>query len=85
MHVEVKGTTGDGSSVLLTKNEVSHAREEGGRAVLAVVSGIELIEVKGGWTGERGTETVFQPWRPDAGMLTPLVYEWSAGILSPRS
>jgi hypothetical protein len=78
MHVEVKGTTGEGLSVLLTKNEVRHARHDG-RAVLAVVSGIRLVRAGEDWSGEHGTETVFRPWRPDQGRLTALVYEWDPG------
>jgi len=84
MHVEVKGTTGEGSSVLLTKNEVSHARRDG-RATLAVVSGIRLVSAGVGWEGEHGTETVFRPWRPDDGTLTPLVYEWEPGARASGS
>jgi hypothetical protein len=44
LHVEVKGTTSDGDRVLLTRNEVSHARDWYPRVALIVVSCIELIK-----------------------------------------
>jgi len=76
LRVEVKGTTGDGSSVILTKNEVRHAREQHPHIALFVVHGIALER--------RGTDTpvatggkvrVFEPWNLDAGFsLEPETY-----------
>ncbi len=45
-HVEVKGTTGDGSSILLTANEVEHARRQFPNVSLFVVSGVVLAQAK---------------------------------------
>lgn len=73
-HVEVKGTTGDGSSILLTANEVEHARQWFPNMSLFVVSGIVLErgEAKG------GVPHAHSPWNVDEGMLAPTVYRWNA-------
>jgi Domain of unknown function (DUF3883) len=80
LHVEVKGTTGSGASVILTPNEVRHAGADPSRAVLSVVSGIELSETDGGRRGDGGVNRVFNRWRVSDGALEPVGYEW---ILPP--
>jgi len=77
-HVEVKGTTGQGDSALLTKGEVRHAREHGSLAVLAVVREIQLVQKGDSWFGVGGECRMFDPWRLDAGVLEPVGYEWVA-------
>lgn len=81
LRIEVKGTTGDGSSILLTPNEVRHARERS-NVVLIVVSEIELV--RSGDSGEvdarNGVVEVVSPWDVDAGgHLRPTGYEWRRG------
>lgn len=75
LYVEVKGTQGDGLEVLLTPNEVAHARLRGNRMALFVVSGIAV--------SDHGTEnpvasggdvTIYQPWDIDSGELEPIGY-----------
>lgn len=70
LRVEVKGTTGGGDSVLLTRNEVQHARQHYPHVALFIVHGIQL-------TG-RGTEApsasgghvrLFNPWDLDDGFV----------------
>lgn len=80
LHVEVKGTTGSGASVILTPNEVRHAGANPRQAMLAVVSGIELSETDGSWRAAGGVKRVFRRWRIADGALEPLGYEW---ILPP--
>lgn len=78
LRVEVKGTTGKGSSVLLTPNEVQHARERDD-VILIVVSSIDLVpaEAGEGVQARNGTVEVLQPWDIDAGgELRPTGYEW---------
>jgi hypothetical protein len=72
--VEVKGTTGDGSSVLLTPNEVAHARTH--NVALMVVSGIVLeTNDDGTITGTGGDLRVVDPWViDDDGELKPTGY-----------
>ncbi len=75
LHVEVKGTTGLGERVLLTRNEVNHAREAFPNTALVIVTN---ILVKGGQaTG--GKMSVYSPWDVDAGVLTIVAMSWEAG------
>jgi hypothetical protein len=73
--VEVKGTTGDGSAVLLTPGEVVHARGNANVALM-VVSGIVLGPNAGGtFTGSGGDLRVIDPWTiDDDGELKPTGY-----------
>lgn len=64
VHVEVKGTTTDGSEVELTKGEVESARVKGRRTDLFVVSNIKLKEINGEFTPSGGKERVFENWQP---------------------
>ncbi|MBA3311863.1 MAG: DUF3883 domain-containing protein [Planctomycetaceae bacterium] len=75
LHVEVKGTTGDGSVVLLTRNEVEHARTNPDTTALIVVSQIELIEShEGQVTAAGGDLKMIHPWRITESVLVPLTY-----------
>lgn len=76
--IEVKGTTGDGSSVLLTPGEVVHARDANVKLMLLIVSGIELIAKQDeDPTASGGTLRIIDPWRIDEdGTLTPTGFEY---------
>lgn len=77
LHVEVKGTTGAGASVLLTRGEVAHARENAGVMQLSVVAGIKLRKSGKSWVGVGGRERrIGRPWRLEEGVLEPVGYEW---------
>jgi hypothetical protein len=76
LRVEVKGTTGDGSSVFLTRNEVQHARERFPNIALIVVSGIRLARGANP-TAAGGMKTVHHPWRIDDGALSPVEFEYA--------
>jgi hypothetical protein len=77
LHVEVKGTTGLGQRVILTKNEVDHARDYSSVA-LEVVHGIRLKKGKApGATG--GTLKRRDPWTIVAADLEPLAYYYQIG------
>ena len=78
LRVEVKGTTGGGSEVLLTPNEVTHAREHYPRVALFVVAGVETSDESGGLsvTGG-GAERDYEPWQIDEGDLAPLGYSYA--------
>jgi hypothetical protein len=77
LRVEVKGTTGDGSSVLLTPGEVSHARDNSNLSLM-VVSGIQLeSDEAGAVVAKGGTLKTLTPWAIDAdGTLKPTGYEY---------
>jgi hypothetical protein len=75
-HVEVKGTTTGGAEVILTPNEVEHARKTRYTA-LFIVSGmtIELAD-DGTVTATGGIHRLFDPWHIDDGTLTPLGFRY---------
>jgi hypothetical protein len=75
-HVEVKGTTEDGAMVLLTRNEVRHARENPSTA-LFVLSNVRVEPAEDGTihaTG--GVRHLNDPWHVDDGTLTPLGFRY---------
>lgn len=77
LRVEVKGTTGDGSAVLLTPNEVEVARDNHPETALLIVSGI-ILEANGDDIVPTGGElALLSPWDPDAaGELLPLGFRY---------
>jgi hypothetical protein len=61
--VEVKGTTGEGQSVILTHGEVNHVRSNGRNSALVIVSGIILKKNNGEWQAIGGAITSCKdPW-----------------------
>lgn len=72
--VEVKGTTGDGTKVLLTPNEVLHARTRRPKVGLIVVFRILLSPQLGTRDGEIRE---LKAWDVDRGILTPVGYEYT--------
>lgn len=71
--VEVKGTTGALSSVLLTSNEVALHRAKFPRNMLILVHGIDLLNARKKAYG--GTVTVLSPWDLDQMRLVPISYQ----------
>jgi hypothetical protein len=70
IHVEVKGTTTGGESVILTRREVERARE--GNTALYVLHSIHL-------KGEKafgGEERIIYKWEIRKGRLTPLNFSY---------
>ena len=75
-HVEVKGTTTDGAEVILTPNEVRHAREHPNTALFVLSNvGIERAE-DGTVTATGGMRHLYDPWHLDDGTLTPLGFRY---------
>lgn len=72
--VEVKGTTGGPTSVLLTRNEVSLHRTNYPRTALLVVHGIAISET--GTSAVGGELLVFCPWRVEDDRLSALAFEY---------
>lgn len=78
LHVEVKGTTQDGSVVMLTRNEVEHARTHPESTALIVVSHIEIREQIGCQPVASGGQVQhIEPWHVDEAVLVPLTYACS--------
>lgn len=72
LHVEVKGTTQDGSEVLVTVAEVELARRESPKTLLYVLAEIEFdVESK---TASGGSRILIEPWTPEDSQLRPLGY-----------
>jgi hypothetical protein len=78
LFVEVKGSTGAGGSVILTKNEVDFHRTSFPHNALAVVSGISLDKDQAIASG--GNLHWLSPWELHERDLTPLSYIFSTGI-----
>ncbi len=77
LHVEVKGTQSDGRQILLTRNEVSHARAAFPSVALVIVARIELDRDDAGTIAARGgTVRVLDPWALDETGLSALAYEY---------
>ena len=81
LHVEVKGTTGLGETVILTRNEVLHALEWHPNVDLFVVT---EIRVEGRESDHPvacgGVAQVCPNWRPVDEALTPMGYEYATGL-----
>jgi hypothetical protein len=76
-YVEVKGTTGDGGTVALTRNEVEHARANAGAVTLVVVSGIRLdASDPDEPTAGGGTPRWLSPWEVSEGHLRAVAYAY---------
>ncbi len=75
LFVEVKGSRGPARSVLLTPNEVDHARSHHPNTALAVVHGI-TIDSPASAICSGGTLEVHERWRPDMKDLTVTTYTY---------
>lgn len=74
-HIEVKGTTSAGESVLLTPNEVSHALAYE-HVALFVVSDIQIENREGGPVAIGGRIQVHHPWTLDTAYLSATGYSY---------
>jgi hypothetical protein len=79
LHAEVKGTVGDGETVLLTAGEVAHATGHPDESLLIVVRRIVLERAEDDWIGKGGDVDVYWPWRPDPAELTPMAFSHELG------
>jgi hypothetical protein len=70
LHVEVKGTTTAGSAVMLTTNEVKHARNPNNKCALFILHSIRLGKSKA--TG--GKPLLLNPWKIQAAHLSPISF-----------
>lgn len=77
MYVEVKGTTTAGTDVILTRNEVTHAREHE-HSALFILRGITLERTADGKViASGGVPCVRDPWHiDDEGTLMPIAFRY---------
>lgn len=83
IHVEVKGTTTDGSEVELTIGEVKDARNKSWRSDLFVVSNIELTPLGKTYIPSGGEEFFFANWRPEVKDLEAIRYRYKVPASAP--
>jgi hypothetical protein len=74
--VEVKGTTTAADSVLLTKNEVDHARNGQHEPALYILHSVRLSTVDGVLTATDGTPAIHWPWNVDSGQLVAMQFKY---------
>ena len=70
--MEVKGTTTNGHTIVVTYNEVMHAKNNSNACVLFVLHSIQL----NGEHASGGKRNVIHPWNPDQGTLKPITYTY---------
>jgi hypothetical protein len=74
LYLEAKGTTTNGDSVIVTRNEVIWAREHPDQCILGVWAGMQLDEY-GEVTSQSGHRTV-QWWNPYDEDLDPIAFDY---------
>lgn len=74
VYLEAKGTQSRGDSVIVTRNEVDHARQYAGLCMMGVWSGMRLVD--GEVDPEAGDFRIL-PFNPDAGQLSPRDFDWT--------
>jgi hypothetical protein len=78
--VEVKGTTSDGSEIILTANEVALHLAEHPNTALAVVRRIVLDRSGVTPVGTGGELKLMSGWELDESRLKPIVYRYPTGL-----
>ena len=75
--IEVKGTTGEGLSVVLTHGEVNHILNNPATSALVIVSKIILEQKNGKWVAQGGIASTHKdPWKLDIASLYPTQYRF---------
>jgi hypothetical protein len=74
--VEIKGTVGQGASIVLTKKEVQFQRMKHPANMLIVVRSIRLNRTGSRPKASAGKLHVMSPWSIDEGKLKPLAYTY---------
>lgn len=78
LYVEVKGTTGSPHEIILTRNEVAHARANKKQMVLFIVHGIQLNDARDQAFG--GRSRILHQWSPDDAALAALQYVYRVPV-----
>jgi hypothetical protein len=81
LKIEVKGTTSNGSEVILTRNEVDLHRKEHPANALAIVRDIKLNRIKDQPPTASGGELILRfPWPVEDDKLAPIAYRYTTGL-----
>jgi ribosomal protein L37AE/L43A len=79
-YVEVKGTTGGAESIILTRNEVDHVRDNPEKSALCVVSEIKLDPSGEKWIASGGKVSTHETrWTIDESQLEATQYKYRIG------
>ncbi|GHO56090.1 DUF3883 domain-containing protein [Ktedonobacter robiniae] len=81
LHVEVKGTTSDGTQILLTANEVTHAQNFYPNVALFILSHIQVTSTAP-LKLEGGEIQRLEPWNIGEGTLSPLAFSYKTGKIN---
>jgi hypothetical protein len=76
LRVEVKGTRTAGEKIILTRNEVQHARDHRRNMALFVLRDVKISRKKGELIASGGKQEVKLPWHIDEALLEPLGFEY---------
>jgi hypothetical protein len=76
LHVEVKGTTSPGETVVFTRNELAHAKGTDADLALFVLADVTLSTGPGGPIAAGGRPIVLSPWVLEEADLVPVGYEY---------
>ena len=77
VYVEVKGTTAQGSEIVLTSNEVELHKLKYPHNALAIVHGIHLAGTKDNPVAAGGTFSLEMPWQLEESRLSPIAYRYN--------
>ena len=77
LHVEVKGSQGPATTVILTPNEVSFSTQKREHMALLVVSSISLSKKADEYRASGGVARLFFPWSPAEESLKPIAYTYT--------
>jgi len=75
-HIEVKGTTTLGEQVVLTRNEVEHARTYPLVALFILADILVTRDEHGNVSASQGRTILLDPWRIEQGSLTPIGFRY---------
>ncbi len=82
LFVEVKGTTTAGEEIVITFNEVEHARRHKTKSILFILAEVEIHNGADGPVAGGGKQLVVWPWDVDAGRLVPISYYYCPDLTS---
>jgi len=77
LYVEVKGTSTDGQSVLLTPNEATFARANRLQMSLFILHSVAIADGTAGPKISGGKKRIIEPWKVDNGTLTAIGFKYS--------
>ena len=75
--VEVKGTQTKGKTVILTKNEVEHARSNSANSIIVIVHTVDVSVKKTNIHVSGGTTVIKEQWQLQPEHLSPIQYAWT--------